>query len=99
MLTHVGKYTFVDPRVEGGRANQRAIDENRKLVEVVELGGKEYLFYHILPMDACILRASYADTDGNLSFEREAIPGEQAVMAAAKAPNPMMLATVSPAPV
>ena len=83
VLTHVGKYTFVDPRVEGGRANQRAIDENRKLVEVVKLGGKEYLFYHILPMDACILRASYADTDGNLSFEREAIPAEQAEMAAA----------------
>ena len=83
VLTHVGKYTFVDPRVEGGKANQRAIDDGRDLVEVVELGGKDYLFYHTLPMDACIIRASYADTDGNLSFEREAIPAEQAEMAAA----------------
>ena len=83
VLTHVGKYTFVDPRVEGGRANQRAIDEDRKLVEVVELSGREYLFYHTLPMDVCFIRASYADTDGNLSFEREAIPAEQAEMAAA----------------
>ena len=83
VLTHVGKYTFVDPRVEGGCANQRAVDEPRKLVEVVELGGRDYLFYHTLPMDACIIRASYADTDGNLSFEREVIPAEQAEMAGA----------------
>lgn len=83
VLTHVGKYTFVDPRVEGGKANQRAAEEDQKLIEVVELGGKDYLFYHTLPMDVCIIRASYADSDGNLSFQREAIPAEQVEMAGA----------------
>lgn len=83
LLTHVGKYTFCDPRVEACKANQAAVDCGREVVSLVELQGQEYLCYHHLPMDICILRASMADEDGNISMVNEAIPAEQMEMAAA----------------
>jgi len=83
ILTHVGKYTFCDPRVEACKANQAAIDSGREVVSLVELEGQEYLCYRHLPMDICILRGSVADEDGNISMVNEAIPAEQMEMAAA----------------
>lgn len=83
VLTHVGKYTFCDPRVEGCKANQAAVDSGREVVEVVDLHGADFLFYRPLPMDICLLRASLADEDGNISMINEAIPAEQMEMAAA----------------
>lgn len=83
ILTNVGMYTFCDPRVEGCKANQAAIDSGRDVVALASLEGKEYLCYRHLPMDACIIRASLADEDGNLSMINEAIPAEQMEMAAA----------------
>ena len=83
ILTHVGKYTFCDPRMEGCKANQAAIDSGREVVSLVELEGQEYLCYRHLPMDLCILRGSVADEDGNISMVNEVIPAEQMEMAAA----------------
>lgn len=83
ILTHVGKYTFCDPRVEGCKANRAAADCRREVVSLVELEGQEYLCYRHLPMDVCILRGSLADEDGNISMVNEAIPAEQMEMAAA----------------
>lgn len=83
ILTHVGKYTFCDPRVEGCKANQAAVRSGREVVTLAELRGREYLCYEHLPMDLCILRASLADEDGNISMVNEAIPAEQMEMAAA----------------
>ena len=83
LITNTGKYTYVDPRVEGGKANQRAIDSGIEVVKVVEFEGKEYLFYPPLPMDTCIIRATYADESGNISMEHEVIPAEQVEMAEA----------------
>lgn len=67
-ITHVGIGTFCDPRLEGGRLNSATTEE---LVEVVQVGGKEWLFYPAFDIDVCFIRGTTADEDGNLSFEQE----------------------------
>ena len=57
-----------DPREQGGKLNSPS---QADMVEVVCLGGKEYLWYKAPRIDVAILRGSTADTDGNVSFERE----------------------------
>jgi propionate CoA-transferase len=69
-ITHVGLKTFVDPRIEGGKLNSVTKED---LVKVIELEGKEYLFYKAFPIDVAIIRATYADEDGNASLEKEAV--------------------------
>lgn len=83
IITHVGKYTFADPRNEGGKMNQKAVESGEDLVSVIEVDGKEYLYYRTLPMDACIIRGSYADEDGNVTMQNEVLPAEQVEMAQA----------------
>lgn len=68
-LTHVGLKTFVDPRNDGGKLNEVTKDD---IVQVVNIGNKDYLFYKALPIDVTILRATYADEDGNSTLEKEA---------------------------
>ena len=82
-LTHVGLNTFCDPREEGCKINPSAKASDKTVVELMEVGGKEYMFYHPLPMDICMIRGSYADEDGNISIEKEAIHAETFAMAAA----------------
>lgn len=83
ILTHVGKYTFADPRNEGCRLNRKAMDRGEELVTLVEADGKEYLFYRVIPMDLCLIRGTYADEDGNVSIAQEVIPAESVEMAEA----------------
>lgn len=80
VLTHVGLHTYCDPRLEGCKMNQRA-KSGRDIVELVEIGGREQLFYPVIPMDVCLLRGTYADEDGNISMEHEAIHTETLEMA------------------
>lgn len=83
LMTRIGLGTFVDPRLEGGCMNKAAKKE--QLVELVEFGGEEYLFYKSFPLDVALLRGTTADENGNISFEKEASINEgYAVAQAAK---------------
>lgn len=68
LLTHVGIGTFIDPRQTGGRLNERTTEE---LVKIMEIQGKEWLFYPAIRPDVAIIRATTADTDGYLTMEDE----------------------------
>ena len=82
IVTHIGLGTFADPRVEGCCANEKA-KKLDPMVEVVNIGGKENLFYHSFPIQVALLKATYADEDGNISLEEEGLIGEQYNMAIA----------------
>lgn len=70
LFTKVGIGTFVDPRVEGGKLNSATTED---LVRVVELDGQEWLFYPSPKFDVALIRATYADEKGNLSFDKEGV--------------------------
>ena len=41
------------------------------LVEVIEIGGKELLWYKSFPINVTIIRGSFGDADGNISLDQE----------------------------
>lgn len=71
-MSKVGLGTFIDPRLEGGKMNDctKALED---IVEIMNYGGEEYLFYKEIPIDVCIIRGTYCDEMGNLSTEEEAM--------------------------
>ncbi|WP_067936547.1 acyl CoA:acetate/3-ketoacid CoA transferase [Alicyclobacillus kakegawensis] len=71
-LSKVGLGTFIDPRIEGGKMNART-RELPDLIDVVQFQGEEYLFYHQVPIDVCLIRGTTADENGNITFEDEAM--------------------------
>ncbi|MGC8487886.1 MAG: acyl CoA:acetate/3-ketoacid CoA transferase [Clostridia bacterium] len=71
-LTQIGIGTFIDPRQDGGKMNERTRSEP-DLVHVVQLRGEEYLFIEAVPVHVVIIRGTVADTVGNLSAREEAM--------------------------
>ena len=69
LATPVGLGTFVDPRIEGGRVNAAA---STPMSSIVDLAGHEMIYYPCEPVHVALIKASAADSRGNLYFDREA---------------------------
>ena len=74
ILTHVGLHTFCDPRLEGCKANKITKED---IVKLVTVDGEEQLFYKTYPIQVALIKATYADEDGNVTLIHEPIIGEQ----------------------
>lgn len=68
-INRVGLGTFIDPDIRGGRLNKAA--ENATLVNKMSIHGKDYLAYEVPKPNVALLRGTYADENGNVTFDDE----------------------------
>ncbi|WP_101505302.1 CoA-transferase [Erwinia sp. B116] len=67
-ITSVGLHSFVDPRVDGGNL----VIEGNTLVSVVNIMGKDMLYFPSVGADFSMLRGTVSDMNGNISMSGEA---------------------------
>ena len=92
VLSKVGLKTFIDPRLEGGKLNEKTTED---IVKLMEIDGEEYLYYKAYKPNIVLIRASTADENGNLTMERESVITEAfAIAGAAKANGGIVVAEV-----
>ena len=72
-ISAVGLGTFVDPRHGGGRLNASAVED---VVQLIELGGREWLFTPSFPVDVAVIRGTRSDSDGNITMDGEGLFAE-----------------------
>ena len=95
LISYVGLGTFIDPRIDGGKLNQKTKKEGEDLVKLMEIEGKEILFYKLPPINVAIIRGTTADINGNITMEKEALTIEVLAQAmAAKNNNGFVIAQV-----
>lgn len=82
-ITHVGLGTFIDPRIDGGKLNAKTFKEGRDIIELIRIDGRECLLYKAFPINVAIIRGTTADTDGNISMEKEPLTLEALAIATA----------------
>ena len=82
-LTHVGLNTYCDPRLDGCKMNEKAKSKNLEIVKLVKMDGNIYLYYPTIKINVALIRGTYADEDGNISLDHEAIHPETLEMATA----------------
>jgi propionate CoA-transferase len=72
LLSPIGLDTYVDPEIEGGKANEltRGCED---IVERVRIGDRTYLLYKKIPIDVVLMRGTCADEKGNISMQEEAV--------------------------
>ena len=68
-MSKVGLGTFIDPRVEGGKMNDRT-KPLPDIVDILEYGGEEYMFYKEVPLDTVLIRGTVCDEMGNLTTKQ-----------------------------
>ena len=70
-ITHVGLETFADPRVSDGRLNDVTTED---FVKVIQIDGKDQLFYPRMDINVALIRGTYADEWGNVVLTKEIAP-------------------------
>lgn len=81
-ISPIGLGTFVDPRVEGGKINDRT-KEKESLIKVITINEQEFLLYQSIPFDYVFIRGTSIDENGNITTEEEPLKLE--ILSAAQA--------------
>ncbi len=70
LVSRIGLNTVMDPRVKGAKMSACTTED---LVELIDVAGEEYLLYKCPHIDVALIRGTYADESGNISFEGEIV--------------------------